>query len=143
MENPQTVPAPVTAPPRRPAYFLSGVVLLFLGPFLYFLQFSQKQLVVPWYAPILGTLGVLLMLLSVWRRPGVLRIAGLVLLALFCGFEWYFVAVASKLPAYAGPAQPDHKVPSFATRLANGTTFTDKDLQNGMPTVLTFFRGHW
>src|SRR5262249_38607275 len=130
-------------PPRRPAYFLSGVVLLLLGPLLYILQFMQKQLVVPWYAPILGTLGVLLMLLSVWRRPGVLRIAGLFLFVLFCGFEWYFVAVASKLPAYAGPAQANRKIPSFATSLANGTTFTDKDLQNGTPTVLTFFRGRW
>jgi len=122
--------------------FLLGVLLVFAGPVVYIIQFNMKQLVVPWYAPVLATLGVLLMLASVWRRPGVLRISGLVLFGLVCGFEWFFIVMA-RTPVYSGPANPGQKVPAFATTLADGTAFTDQELAKGIPTALVFFRGRW
>ena len=143
MGNVQTVSADVGAPPRRRPYFLLGVLLVIVGVAGYVVQLRMKQLVVPWYAPALATIGVLLMVLSVRQRPGVLRIAGLVLFVLLAGFEWFFVLAASKTPAYTGPAQPGHKVPAFTAALADGRAFTEKDLENGFPTVMLFFRGRW
>jgi hypothetical protein len=51
--------------------------------------------------------------------------------------------VGTRTGPYTGPAQRDHKVPAFATTLADGRAFTDKDLDKGSPTVLLFFRGRW
>jgi peroxiredoxin len=34
-------------------------------------------------------------------------------------------------------------LPSFTATLADGATFSNKDLQNGKPAILLFFRGHW
>jgi hypothetical protein len=93
--------------------------------------------------PILATVGVLLMALSVWQRRGILRWIGLVLFVLLCGFEWFTLVVGTKTPNYDGPARRDHQVPAFATTLADGKSFTDNDLQKGIPTVLVFFRGRW
>ncbi len=124
MANVQTVPADVSAPPRRRPYFLLGLLLVVAGVAGYIVQLRMQVLSVPWYAPALATIGVLLMVLAVRQRPGVLRVAGLVLFVLLAGFEWYFVAVASKTPAYA-------------------RAFTEKDLENGLPTVMLFFRGRW
>jgi hypothetical protein len=142
MEKLQTVPFAVSAPPRQQPLFLLGVLLLFLGLGIYVVQFSMKQFVTPWHVPILGTLGVVLMCVSVWQHPGTLRIAGLVLFVLLCGCEWFFL-VASKTPSYDGPAQPGSKMPVFAAALADGSAFTDKDLEKGKPSVLLFFRGRW
>jgi hypothetical protein len=123
--------------------FLVGVLLVLLGPAVYAVQLSWHYLKTPWYVPILASCGVLLMAVSVWRRPGLVRGAGLVLFLLVCGFEWFFVLVALRTPPYTGPAQPNQHIPAFATTLANGTPFTSKDLENGKPTVLVFYRGHW
>jgi hypothetical protein len=57
--------------------------------------------------------------------------------------EWFLVLVATKTPAYTGPAQPGSKVPAFAAMLADGTAFTKDDLEKGIDTVLVFFRGRW
>ena len=35
------------------------------------------------------------------------------------------------------------KLPAFATKLADGTSFTDKNLEGGQTSALVFFRGHW
>ena len=143
MENLQTMTAAVSAPPRRRPLFSLGVLLFFLGPLIYTVQFQLKHLVTPWYAPILATLGVLFMVASVWQRRGVWRIGGLVLFAAVCGLEWFFLVAAAKDPVYTGPAQPGRKAPAFSTTLANGQSFTDKDLELGTSTVLVFFRGRW
>jgi cytochrome oxidase Cu insertion factor (SCO1/SenC/PrrC family) len=66
-----------------------------------------------------------------------------VLLAIVCGFEWFAFAVATRSPAYTGPAQPGRKVPQFAARLADDTPFTAAELEKGTPTVMVFYRGHW
>jgi hypothetical protein len=135
--------ATATAAPRRWPLFLLGVLLFFLGPALYVVQISLGHLWMPWYLPLLASVGVVLMLMSAWRRRGVLRIAGLMVFVLLCGVEWYLVLVATKTPLYTGPAQPGRKAPAFAATLADGTPFTNLDLEKGIPTALVFFRGRW
>jgi cytochrome oxidase Cu insertion factor (SCO1/SenC/PrrC family) len=48
----------------------------------------------------------------------------------------------SKLPAYEGPARAGDKLPAFTTTRADGSPFTEKNLQSGQPSALVFFRGH-
>jgi hypothetical protein len=143
MGNLQTETAAVTAPPRRWPFFLLGVLLFILGPAVYAVQFSLKHLGMPWYLPILATLGVLFMLVSVWQRRGLLRSGGLVLFVLLCAAEWFLALIATRAPVYQGPAQPGRPVPAFATTLADGKAFSNQDLEKGIPTVLVFFRGRW
>jgi len=141
MQQPQTSIA--SPPKRRWPLFLIGVLLFLIGPAIYTAQLGAKHLGLPWYLPVLSAVGVILMIASVRQRRGVIRIAALVLFLLVCGFEWYFVFVATRTPEYTGPAKPQAKVPAFTTKLADGKPFTDKDLQSGVPTLLVFFRGHW
>jgi hypothetical protein len=121
-----------------------GVGLFFLGVALFFVQaFLLKQLVTPWYLPILFTLGVLLALVSVRQRPTWTRVIAALVLALLCAGQWYFILSISRLPEYKGPVQVDKKISAFTTTFADGSPFTEKDLQKGTPTVLVFYRGHW
>lgn len=142
MEELQRVPVR-KAVPRYWPLFLAGVLLFIVGPALYVWQFSLGHLWMPWYVLVLASLGVLLMIMSVWRRPGIVRIAGLLVFVLLCGLEWFVLLEATKTPLYTGPAQPGRKLPEFAAALADGTAFTSLDLEKGIPTVLVFFRGRW
>jgi hypothetical protein len=141
----ETVPSTSTAKtaPRRLPLFLFGFLLFVLGPIIYAFQFSAGVLTVPWYVPILGTVGVLLMLASIVRRPGVVRIALFVLFLLVCGFEWFFILFGANTPPYRGPAQAGRQLPAFTTTLWDGSSFSDKNLAEGKSTVLVFFRGRW
>jgi hypothetical protein len=109
----------------------------------YIVQFRSKHLGAPWYVPILASVGVALMILSIWRRRGVVRPIGLVLFAILCGLEWHMLLVGTRTPAYTGPAQAGHSIPEFTATLADGRPFTEKDLEQGTHTVLLFFRGRW
>jgi hypothetical protein len=137
--------APATRSSRFGAWllFLAGVGLFVLGPAAYVLQFRLKNLGTPWYLPLMATVGVALAGLSLRRRGGIVRAILLVPLILVCGFEWFAIGIASRSPAYAGPATPGNKVPGFTAHLADGTTFTEADLVRGSPSVLLFFRGRW
>src|ERR1700688_3704789 len=104
MDNPQHPSAVSSAPQRHLPLFLLGVLLFILGPALYVIQFRLDHLATPWYVPILATIGVLFMLISARQRRGVARIAGVLLLALFCGFEWFMLLVGTRTPLYTGPA---------------------------------------
>jgi len=146
METMQKSPAasPPVARSRGRLWLWLGVGVFLLGFVLYFVQaFQLKHLVTPWYMPILFTLGVLLALISVRRRPTWTRVIAFVLLALLCAAEWYFILSMSRLPEYKGPVQADKKIPAFTTTLADGSSFTEMDLKKGTPTVLVFYRGHW
>ncbi len=143
MENATSPAIPPVAPPRRLPLFLLGVVLFFLGPALYAIQFRMHVLTLPWYLPALATIGVFFMTISVGQHGGRVRTAFLFLLILVCGFEWYMLLVGTRTPLYTGPGEPGHHVPAFTTTLADGTTFTDKDLEKGTPSLLLFFRGRW
>jgi hypothetical protein len=139
-------PAPSTATSaglRRWPLFSLGVLLFALGPVGYFVMFQMKYMATPWHAPILATLGLVFVAMSLARRPRGWRIAGIVPFVLLCGLEWFFVLVATKTPEYTGPAKPSEKLPAFETTLADGKLFSDKDLATGVPTTLVFFRGRW
>jgi hypothetical protein len=136
--------SPPVARSRGRLWLWLGVGLFLLGLVLYFVQtFQLKHLVTPWYMPILFTLGVLLALVSVRQRPTWTRVIALLALALFSAGEWYFILSMSRLPEYKGPVQVDKKIPEFTTTFADGSSFTEKDLQKGISTVLVFYRGHW
>jgi hypothetical protein len=131
------------APPRRWPLFLAGVLLFVLGPAIYFGQVYYRQLVTPWYVPVLATVGLACMATSVGQRRGIGRTVGLVLFALVCGFEWMFLLAIAKTPVYAGPAQPGHKAPEFTAAHADGRPFTRQNLEDGQRSALVFFRGRW
>jgi hypothetical protein len=137
---PTTPPAQQRSPGR--AYFWVGICICLLGPLLVMAQFSWKHLGVPWYSPVLASLGAVLLLVAVVRRPGIVRVVALLLVAGFAALQWYFLAMV-KLPAYDGPAQAGKQLPAFSTTLADGRPFTEADLRDGSRRVLVFFRGRW
>src|SRR6267143_360110 len=146
MEIMQKSPAasPPVARSRGRLWLWLGVGLFLLGFLLNILQIAVlKYLVTPWYVPILATAGALLALVSVRQRPTWTRVIALLALVLLSAGEWYFILSMSRLPEYKGPVQVDKKIPEFTTTFADGSSFTEKDLQKGTPTVLVFYRGHW
>jgi len=143
MQKPVAASPPV-ARSRGRLWLWLGVGLFLLGFLLNFVQiFVLKFLVTPWYVPILATAGVLLALVSVRQRPTWTRVIALLALVLLSAGWWYFILSMSRLPEYKGPVQVDKEIPEFTTTFADGSSFTEKDLQKGTPTVLVFYRGHW
>jgi hypothetical protein len=130
-------------PSRGRAYFWAGIFAWLLGLGLAAAQFGLKHLAVPWYSPVLATLGVALLVVAVAHRRSIPRVIGLVLVAAFAGLEWYFLVSLMKLPAYEGPAQAGKPFPAFTATLADGRPFTDADLRDGSRRVMAFFRGRW
>jgi hypothetical protein len=115
---------------------VAGYVLMML------LMFAAKILITPWYAPLLGTLGVALIILAVMRSRSIWRWTALVIFTLFVAFQWYAL-FAMRTPAYTGPVKDGQPFPAFATTLADGSAFTQADLQGDQNTLMVFFRGHW
>jgi hypothetical protein len=128
---------------RGRGYFWAGIGSCLLGLALVVAQFRLKYLVVPWYSPVLATLGAFLLLVAVARRRTIPRLIGLLLVAALAGFQWYFLVSLMKLPAYEGPAKAGKPFPAFTATLADGGSFTDADLRNGTRHALVFFRGRW
>ena len=95
-----------------------------------------------WYGPLLGTLGLALIILALKRSRSIWRWTAVVIFTLFVAFQW-FALLAMRLPAYTGPVKDGQPFPAFATTLADGSTFTQADLQGDKSTVMVFFRGHW
>src|SRR5262249_10522556 len=127
--------------PGRSWLFL-GVFLAVAGPVLMMLlTFAAKILTTPWYAPILGTFGVALIVLALKRSRSIWRWTAVVVFTLFVGFQWYAL-LAMRLPAYTGPVKDGEPFPAFATTLADGSTFTQNHLKGDQNTVMVFFRGH-
>jgi hypothetical protein len=122
---------------------LVGVLVAVAGPVLtILLTFAAKILITPWYAPLLGTLGVALIILALMRSRTLWRWTAVVIFTLFVAFQWW-VVLAMRTPAYTGPVKDGQPFPAFATTLAIGSTFTQADLQGDQNTVMVFFRGHW
>jgi hypothetical protein len=143
MEQTNVVAPAISRKPGR-IWIWIGILVLVGGIVAVILQYTVfKQLMMPWYAPALATLGVLLVAVATFQRPTFTR--GLILAVVVAAtvFEWYALVVLTQLPAYAGPARVGEPVPVFSTTLANGDTFSDRDLQSGDPAVLLFFRGRW
>ena len=122
---------------------LLGVFLAVAGPILIIVvMFAAKILITPWYAPLLGTLGVALIILALMRSRSILRWTAVVIFTLLVAFQWYAL-LAMRTPAYTGPVRDGQPFPAFATTLASGSAFTQADLQGDQNTVIVFFRGHW
>jgi hypothetical protein len=138
---------PTTSPAnkrsRGRAYFWAGIGACLLGLGLVFVQFSLKHLFVPWYSPVMATIGAVLLLLSVARRRNIPRVVVLVLVTAFTAFQWYFLASMMKLPDFAGPAQAGKQLSPFRAAYADGRSFREADLQDGSRRVMVFFRGRW
>jgi 4-amino-4-deoxy-L-arabinose transferase-like glycosyltransferase len=143
MSNAPSVSAANDLKPRRPPFFLAGVLLFVLGPPVYVVQFQSKLLFAPWYVPIMASIGVGLMVAAVWSRRGMARTIGAVLFGLVCGLEWFMLGVGTATPLYSGPAEAGRTVPEFSATRADGKPFTETDLKRGNPTVVLFFRGRW
>jgi hypothetical protein len=126
--------------PRNLLLFLMGIVLFIVGPIAYFIQLRIPRFDVPWYMPILSTIGVLLMTVSagaVWRK------IVLMLFLVLCGLEWYFMVEFAKTPVYSGPAKIGQKLPALHASFADGKDFTQGDLEKGKRSAIIFFRGKW
>src|SRR6516225_1141481 len=122
---------------------LLGVLVAVAGPVLnILLMFAAKILITNWYAPLLGTLGVALIVLALIRSRSIWRWTALVIFTLLAGFQWWAL-FAMGLPAYTGPVKNGQTFPAFATTLADGSAFTQDDLKGDQNTVMVFFRGHW
>jgi hypothetical protein len=122
---------------------LSGVFLAVAGPVVMIvLMFAAKILIAPWYAPLLGTFGVVLIVLALMRSHSFWRWTAVVIFTLLVGFQWYAL-LAMRTPAYTGPVKDGQPFPAFASTLADGSAFTQAELQGDQNTVMVFFRGHW
>ena len=133
------------SPPRRypgRLWLALGLLLAVLGIAAYAVQLSVHRLSSPWYVPCAATVGAVFVALSLWRAPTVWRVLALVLLVLLAGAESAFLA-ALRLPAYTGPVAAGRPFPAFATIRADGSPFTQTDLEGDQDTVLVFFRGRW
>jgi hypothetical protein len=122
---------------------LAGVLIALAGWVLMFLLiFVAKILITNWYGPLLGTLGVALIVLALMRSRSIWRWTAAVIFTLLAGFQWWAL-FAMALPAYTGPVKDGQTFPAFATRLADGSAFSQDDLKGDQNTVMVFFRGHW
>ena len=122
---------------------LLGVFLAVAGPVLMMLlTFATKILITPWYAPVLGTLGVALIATALVRSRSVWRWTAVVIFTAFVSFQWWAL-LAMHTPAYTGPVRDGEPFPAFATTLADGSAFTQDDLKGDQSTVMVFFRCHW
>jgi hypothetical protein len=128
---------------RGRAYFWAGLGACLLGLALTAVQFSLKHLAVPWYSPVLATVGAFLLLVSLARRRSISRVIALVLVAALAGYQWYALVWLMKLPDYQGPARAGQQLPAFSAALADGRPFTEADLRDGSRRVMVFFRGRW
>ena len=61
---------------------------------------------------------------------------------LLAGAEWAFL-LEMRLPAYTGPVAAGQPFPEFTTQRADGTPFTQHDLEGDQKNVMVFFRGRW
>src|SRR5262245_17760968 len=102
------------APWRHPCYIAcmltavlatGAVLLLLLGPLLYVVQLRRKRLTVPWYAPALASVSVLLLLVALFLTPEAWVVAAVAACAGIAGLEWYFLLRFTRLPRYAGPVR--------------------------------------
>jgi hypothetical protein len=119
-----------------------GLVLPLLGILAYVVQLSLHRLKVPWYLPLAATLGALFVVVSLWRARSLWRVLALLLVLLVSGATWVMV-LGLRLPAYTGPVAQGKPFPKFATRKADGSSFTRQDLEGEQDNVLVFFRGRW
>ena len=141
--NYQASARPTTDRARGRGYVWSAIGVCILAIVLVVVQYALKVFREPWYVPAFTTIAALMVLVALSRRRTVTRVFLFVLITALAAFQWYFIVSLSRLPTYEGPAKMAQQVPAFQTTRADGGAFTDQDLADGTPTVLTFFRGRW
>ncbi len=127
---------------RGRLFLLLGLGLAVLGVAAYVVQISLERLMTPWYVPILASLGVVLVAMSLLERRTIWRVFALLAVVVLVGAECAFL-YALRLPPYTGPIAEGRPFPAFETRRADGTAFTHRDLAGDRSNVLVFFRGRW
>jgi hypothetical protein len=130
---------------RRPgrALLWLGMLVALAGLAIYIVLFNAKVLVTPWYAPILASIGVALLLLALVRARSIWRWAALVLFTFFAAAQWLMLLVVLATPAYTGPVKAGQPFPEFSATLADGSSFTQNDLKGDQNTAMVFYRGWW
>jgi len=142
----ETTSTPRALSKRSPGriYLLLGIGLALSGPIAYLIQIQAKHFLgVPWYAAVLGTAGVLLLLVALVQARTVTRFLVLGLVVLVAGLEWYFLLGLTKLPAYTGPVSAGTAFPAFTASSVDGSPFTQESLKGNQNTAMVFFRGRW
>jgi hypothetical protein len=127
---------------RGRLFLLLGPGLALLGIVSYVGQVWLKRLTVPWYMPILATLGVVLVVIALLERRNLSRWLVLVAVVLVAVAEWVLL-YGMRLPPYAGPITVGRPFPAFKTSRPDGTPFTERDLAGAGNSVLVIFRGRW
>lgn len=133
-----------TPPTAAPGRFLLalGLLLPILGIIGYAAQVVAWRLTPPWIVPATATLGVLCIIAALWQARTVWRWLALAPVLLVASLGWAFLAV-TRLPEYTGPVAVGQPFPAFTTALADGSSFTQRDLAGDRASVLVFFRGRW
>jgi hypothetical protein len=121
---------------------LLGLALAVLSVVAYAVQISLARLFAPWYMPVLGTVGVVLVIISLREKRTVWRVLALVGVGLLAVADWGML-LAFRLPAYTGPVTVGRPFPTFETLRADGTPFTQSNLAGDRTSALVFFRGRW
>jgi hypothetical protein len=124
------------------AYLWLGLVVAVLGIAGYVVQVSLPLLKTPWYLPITGMLGLVFVLIALWRQRTIWRFLALLLVGLLVAAE-LFMLLGARLAPYTGPIAVGQPFPAFATQKADGSPFTQQDLQGDKSQVMVFFRGRW
>jgi hypothetical protein len=119
-----------------------GLVVAAAGVAGYAVQIWTARLTAPWYLPCLGTLGLLCLVGSLWQARSIWRVLALILVLLLAAAEWAML-LGARQPPYAGPVAVGQPFPAFATARADGTPFTQRDLEGEQHSVLVFYRGRW
>jgi FtsH-binding integral membrane protein len=127
---------------RGRLFLLLGLGLAGLGVAGYVVQISLQRLMAPWYMPVLATLGVVLVMISLREKRTFWRVFALLGIGLLAAGEWG-ILFAFRLPAYTGPVTVGRPFPAFETSRADGTLFTQSNLTGDRNSVLVFFRGRW
>jgi len=130
--------------PRRSSgrlFLVLGLVLAALGALGYAALIAARR-PTTWSLPASATLAAALLVVALWRKRSVWRVLALVVVALLAAAEWgFFLKV--RLPSYTGPVAAGEPFPAFTTTRADGTPFTQRELEGERNHVLVFFRGRW
>jgi hypothetical protein len=121
---------------------LLGLGVAIVAVAAYIAQIAAHRLTAPWYLPITATIGLGLVILSLLQARSVWRWLVLLLVVLIAGATWTFL-LGTRLPPYTGPVAVGKPFPAFQTVRADGTPFTERDLQGDKNSVMVFFRGRW
>lgn len=121
---------------------LQGFVLALIAVAAAFAQSRMELLFVPWYVPILMTVGLLFAVAALVKGRSIGRWVGFFFLFVLAGGSWAMIGLA-RLPAYAGPLVEGKAFPAFTVVRADGTPFTQRDLEGDADNILVFFRGRW